>query len=94
MLTIFKYPVPAMDKFELELPEGAKILSFQTQRNNICIWALVNPDAQTVRRQFRLAGTGHSIYHQKSQLKFIGTTKLQDGDLIFHLFEINGVVNK
>jgi len=43
METIFKYPVPITDKFSMELPEGAEILTFQAQgySSQSCIWQLL-----------------------------------------------------
>lgn len=86
MRRVYKYTIPVRDVFHLDLPIGAEILTVQVQRNEPQIWALVNPDCQTERRYFRLAGTGHAI-GDRMLLKYIGTFQLHGGDFIGHLFE-------
>jgi hypothetical protein len=88
MLKVYKYEVPVEDEFSLEIPAGATILSFQAQREVPQIWALVNPSEPTEPRQFRLAGTGHSIADFEHELKFIGTCQMAGGALVWHLFEL------
>ena len=88
-MKIFKYPIPIEDYFELELPTGSKILTVQTQYNQPCIWCLVYPDIVPIeKRKFRLVGTGHLMEEGLVSLIYIGTFQLNDGILIFHLFEL------
>ncbi len=89
MKTIYKYQVVVTDEPEISMPRGAQILSFQTQNEQPCIWVLVNPDEPVLEiRKFYLRGTGHPIQINPSALRFIGTTQLMGGMLVFHLFEI------
>ncbi len=88
MRKVFKYDVPVEDVFTLDMPEGAKILSFQTQRDLPMIWALVNPDAPMQSRKFRLAGTGHPIADYDDELSFVATCQMMGGSLVWHLFEL------
>ena len=88
-MKVYKYIVNMQkDLFTIPLPVGTRILSFQCQRDVLCLWALVNPQAYTEERQFRIAGTGHSIDIPSEKLHFIGTAQMLNGDLIWHLFEI------
>ncbi len=87
-LTVYKYEVPLEDDFVLWLPTGAQLLSFQAQYDNPCLWALVDPDARTEKRGFRLAGTGHKIDLDPAALRFVGSAQFQGGALVFHLFEV------
>ena len=83
---IWKYPLDMIvDEFTLEMPEGAILLSFKVQRGVPTLWALVNPDNKFEKRQFSLIGTGHSI--KENNLKYIDSVQLDQGNLIFHLFE-------
>ena len=82
--TIWKFPIPLEDEFELEMPLGAAILCVQVQGEEPCIWARVDPKAKKHRRVFRLAGTGREI---PKELGYIGTFQLRGGTLVFHLFE-------
>ncbi|PID86399.1 hypothetical protein CSB08_00235 [Candidatus Gracilibacteria bacterium] len=86
MYTVYKYEVPIEDYFSLQIPKGSEILSFQTQRSTPCIWVKVDPENTTEERKFRFLGTGHPI--EEENLSFIGTIKLHQGGLVFHLFEI------
>lgn len=87
MLKVYKYEVPFVDKFTLDLPMGAQCLSFQEQHGKATLWALVDPTAALIGRHFRLAGTGHQIEHDGRDLRFIGTAQFHGGALVFHLFE-------
>jgi len=86
-MTIFKYPIPMNDYFDLWIPIGGKILTVQKQGENPCIWVLVNPKADLKKRQFRLAGTGHPIEDMIGMV-YIGTFQLSGGAFVGHLFEI------
>ncbi len=87
-MRIFKYEIPVEDYIELEMPEGAMILSVQSQFDKPCIWALVNSGLPKEKRKFRMIGTGHMITETLKELKFIGTFQLMKGALVFHLFEV------
>ena len=85
-MRVYKYEVPVSDYFTIEMPVGARILSIQTQFKRTCIWALVDPNAEKQKRNFRLCGTGHIM--DDSILAFIGTCQIDNGQLVFHVFEI------
>ena len=85
--TIHKYLVPIEDKISIELPIGAKILSFQSQHNRPTIWVLVDPNAPKETRNFRIFGTGHPIDPQFSFDEYIGTCLMNETELVWHLFE-------
>lgn len=88
MLTVYKYEIPAEDEFTIDLPAGAQPLSFQEQHGAGCMWALVDPEARTTKRHFRLVGTGHRIHHDAGAMRFVGTAQFRGGALVFHLFEV------
>ena len=88
MLTVFKYPVKLEDRFALDIPRGGEILTVDMQAEKPQLWALVNPEAYTEKRYFRVAGTGHPIKFNKEDLKFISTFQMMKGALIFHVFEL------
>jgi len=73
---IWKYDLPIVSHFTLELPKGARILDVQVQRkkttNNLfaqpdgtvevpCLWAIVEPANEKEKRHFFLRGTGQSV---------------------------------
>ena len=89
MLTIFKYPIPAGDHFTLKLPRDAKILTVQTQRGAPQLWAMVDSETKKETRHFRLSGTGHPLGEDYLKIiNYIGTFQMENGALVFHLFEI------
>lgn len=89
MKRIFKYAVPTTDHFELELPIGADILTFQSQNGSFYIWAIVDDGGLNEKRYFRLTGTGHDLTEDTPKIKkYMGTAQIAGGGLVFHLFEI------
>ena len=68
---IYKYPVILEERFELDIPEGAEILSVQMQRGKPKLWALVDPDINKVKREFLIIGTGNPIYYPLKNLRYI-----------------------
>ncbi len=83
-MNIFKYQFEVTDSMTVLMPEGAKILSVQVQRGVPCIWAEVDPTAPIVERNFEIRGTGHNVGQVGS---FIATFQLENGSLVFHIFD-------
>jgi hypothetical protein len=67
------------------MPEDARILCVQTQNEWPCIWVKVDTEATKKPRTIITHGTGHPILHEPG--KYIGTYQLENGSLIFHVFE-------
>lgn len=89
MMHVYKYEVPIEDHFTLMLPRTAQILDVQTQKGGPQLWALVDPAASLVRRQFILRGTGHRIDFLSAHLLcHCGTFQMHRGELVFHVFEV------
>ena len=71
-----------------KMPKGSEVLTVQTQNNNPCIWALVNPANEIEDRHFELYGTGHDIHCDMTiHRAYIGTFQMYGDSLVFHLFE-------
>ncbi len=83
--TIWKFPFDIAGDFELEMPDGARILAVQSQTGIPCLWAACDPAAPKVKRRFRLAGTGHQTTFDG--LEHVGTFQMADGALVWHLFD-------
>ena len=71
---------------EVVLPLGAQILCIKMQNDELCMWALVDPD-QTYNEvvKIRCAGTGHEI---TEDVEYIDTVMLLDRELVFHFFKV------
>jgi hypothetical protein len=86
MQTICQFSVPQMDVFTLDLPRRARFLDVQVQYGKPQAWFLLDPDAEKVKRQFAVSGTGHPIA-EADKLTHLGTFQLFEGELVIHLFE-------
>lgn len=85
MMTIWKYVLPIEDNIEIDMQIGAKILHIDNQQEEVCIWALVNPDEDIETRRFRIYGTGHPVESERD--KYIGSAMLRNSSLGFHVFD-------
>lgn len=87
MKSIWKFPCPIRDKFEIQMPDAAKVLCVQMQGEprSPYIWALVDDEQPKVSRRFSLRGTGHPCDNMERKL-YVGTFQMHRGSLVFHLF--------
>jgi hypothetical protein len=84
--TIWKYGFDIVDKFLLDLPIGARVLTAQIQNDVPCLWVLVNPNTAKEPRTFYVIGTGHELPVDIA-LTYISTFQQYGGALVWHLFE-------
>ena len=90
MKTIWKFPILEPHEYnEIEMPEGADVLTVQMQGKTMCLWAIVDPEAPKVPRMFNVCGTGNSML-EHVQRRYIGTIQMHGGQYIFHIFEVLG----
>lgn len=71
---------------EIEMPEGAQLLSVHEQNGELCMWVQVRTENPMVKRKFLTFGTGH-ILPDDQKLDFVGTALLERGALVLHVFE-------
>lgn len=83
---IFKYPLETTGVQTIDMPEGAEILTVQTQREVPCLWTLIDPNAPPLKRTIEIFGTGHEV--TDGSRRYIGTYQLYNGKLVFHCFEL------
>jgi len=86
MKVIWKYKIPIESWFTLEMPMGAKILTFQSQGDEAYVWATVEPGREIVKRCFAILATGQEFVESPGE--YLGTAQTHGGQLIWHLFEI------
>ncbi len=86
MKTIHKYSFQPSVEFFLRLPKGAEVLCVQVQRDQPCIWALVDLDAELLPTLFSVRGAGHDGGGLTAD-QYVGTFQLNDGELVLHLFK-------
>lgn len=80
---IFKYTLQWSHSQNIKIPRVFRPLSVQLQRGEICLWALVDPEAELQDVDFFIVGTGHSASHVMVDY-YVGT--FQYGELVGHLF--------
>lgn len=90
MNIIYKFEIPIKDTFEIEMPQYSKIVGFQMQNDIPVIWAVCNKTEPLVKRGFMLIGTGVEMSQQFNPdfIDYIGTIQMNDGKLVFHLFDL------
>jgi len=85
---IWKFHLAIINLQTIQMPKGARILSVQAQRNQVCLWAMVNPDPEIPSQttEIEMHGTGHIF--TEGNLKFIGTVLTENGNFVWHVFEV------
>ena len=84
-LSILKYYLSSIDRQKIKMPQGAEILSIQLQRGTITLWAVVDPTAALIEREFVLLGECAPI-KDRNDLRYIGTVQNDNGSLVWHVF--------
>ena len=84
MKTIYKYPLfPA--RTTIKLPEHYKVLTVQSQKNELFVWVEVDTDKPFDRMvYFDVYGTGRAIPDDPGS--YIGTAQIYQGDLVWHVY--------
>lgn len=89
--TIWKFELSGDHVQQVEMPDGAAIVCLQLQGGSPCIWAMVNPEANRVKRTFEIFGTGHPV--PEATRMYVGTYQIYGGSLVFHVFELLSLNN-
>lgn len=86
--TIFKYQLPVLERFNLDLPEGAEILRVDTIDGKFWLWAKVDLRKETEIRQFAAFKTGADI-PDGLNLRYVGLcTIFVQMELGLYIFEV------
>jgi len=89
MNVIYKYQLPILEKFTLDLPKDADILRVDVIEGKPYLWALVTKDVPTTERNFEMYKTGQDIETYKNYLHYLGNLKLFVGqELCLYVFEV------
>lgn len=83
-MVVWKYPLALTQVQYLNLPEDFKILDIQMQREEIVLWALVNPHKNKTQVTISMFGTGHEEIPVSLRDSYIAT--VQDGSLVWNFF--------
>jgi hypothetical protein len=83
--TIWKFPLLTVDQQTIPARKGAKPLAVQVQHGQLCLWALVDPNAEPAEMRVWVHGTGH-IVTAEAPKHYLGTVQFMGGQLVFHVF--------
>ena len=87
MKKIYKYLLLATDFQNLELPKGSKIISIIELYDGMVLYAIVDTDTtETELYDIAVKGTGHPFPEKLDTYTFLGSVKLMNGSLVFHVF--------
>ncbi len=88
MKSIRKYQLQPRMKQKIEMPEGAQILTVQTQVTSVCLWAMVNTKAPKEKRTIHIVSTDKNVDHIHDKgMTYIGTAQIELGNIVCHVFE-------
>lgn len=83
MAEVWKYALEPGSQV-LELPEGAVCLTVQLQNLKPMLWVKVDTRKAPQLRVIWVVGTGHRF---PDRSRYIGTFQMDNGALVFHVFE-------
>lgn len=87
MITVWKYETPIQDEIiEIDLPQNSEILEVAIQYEFVYMWVKHETNNMKQTRKFKWFGTGQEIESQN--LRYIKTLHVNNGYLVFHLFEV------
>lgn len=76
MKVIYKYSLPVLEKFTVELPVGADIIRVDDVDGKFWLWAVVEEDGPKEIRYIECYKTGQQIETPLADLKYLGCCKL------------------
>lgn len=85
---IYKYILKPDTEQQILVSEDHTILSAAVQREEICVWALIDPDQEQDHTIWIHSFTTGAEFDESipKNTKFLGTCLLNNGSLVFHVF--------
>lgn len=93
MRTVYKYTLTP-STIHTMMPKDAKIISAKLQHDKAVVWAVVDTDKPNEQRTLVVIPTGEPIPEFVRIVDFIDTVSINDGALIFHIFEVESNESK
>lgn len=85
--TVWKYQLQMAQHQLVELPRVYRPLKLGMQGDRLCLWIMVDPTTQKVKRDVMIFGTGHQIAsHVANDADFVGSVITPDGQFVWHVF--------
>lgn len=86
-MIVAKYHIPQTTYSDVIMRKGAKLLHVAAQGDDLCLWALVELNAPSVKRRFRVATTGDRVTTLVASWPYVGTGHLSGGSFVLHVFD-------
>lgn len=88
MRTIYKYPIPFLEDFTIDLPKGAEVIRVDNVDGHLFIWAVVDTEAPMEPRQFHGRKTGSETPAVPENVRYIGCAGIHiQMELMLYFFE-------
>ena len=80
---VWKFTLEFGDSPEIEMPRGARPIhaDVNAEAGRVIVWAVVDPTAPLVKREFVMRGTGHPLPDVGAHVATV-----QDGPFVWHIF--------
>lgn len=85
-MVIWKSKLQISDRQIIEVPSGATMLTSQIQKDELVLWYQCIESSAKVTRTIAIYGTGNPMPSNPG--KYISTFQIQNGDLVFHVYEL------
>lgn len=86
MRTIHKFVLAITDEQFVPIKGFVRMLSVLNQREQVVLYAEVDPDGPNVNVSVQIFGTGHSLTVRRTTAEFIGSVSMAGGDLVWHVY--------
>lgn len=83
--TIWKVELELADEQACFLPPGAVPLHAAEQHGKLCLWAIVEPNGESVPIRIRIVGTGHP-FNDSEKWSHLSTVLMAEGMFVWHVF--------
>lgn len=84
-MQVWKYEVKGTRKQIIEMPKNSEVLTVETVRNKVVLYAMVDTNAELVKREIIVEKTGWDLFLGREG-KYLGTFKNKSESLVFHIF--------
>lgn len=85
-LVIWKYQMPVLETFFMDLPKGAKVIRTECQNGMFWLWAVVNSKESLTKRKFYAVKCGANV--PNGNLEYVGFCALfVQQELGLYIFE-------
>lgn len=85
MKSIWKYRLPLTSVGTIRMQRNATVLKVDKQQESLCLWAMVDTEADTEEVTFTIVGTGHKF--STTLGTYVGTVLVHNDSIVLHVFK-------